>query len=145
MDSLGSQLKAAREKRQWSRGRLSHATGQVGGRPYVAEPTVEAIEVGKTKRPDDATILRLGAALEVEDEAFPAYALARARRLLDEWQVGDEALENLNLLVGALPGAPSGRARQDGAAQRLADLGRRLQATPPQESPPEEGATGGSA
>lgn len=101
MDSLATQLERAREKRgDWSRSRLSHETSRVGAKPqYISEPTIEAIETGKTKRPGDETILRLGEALGVGDDVFPSYALARARRSLDEWQVGDEALANLRRLA----------------------------------------------
>lgn len=109
MDSLGKQLERARAHAgDWSRSRLSHATGKVNGRPYISEPTIEAIEVGKTKRPNDETILRLGEALEVPDDVFPAYALAQARRELDEWQVGAKALTNLRALAAGATPAPLG-------------------------------------
>jgi transcriptional regulator with XRE-family HTH domain len=45
----------------------------------------------------------LAAVLEVEPETFPEYRLARARRLLDEREVGlDEALQNLARVESAL-------------------------------------------
>jgi transcriptional regulator with XRE-family HTH domain len=105
MESLGQQLKRARKERgDWSRAQLSHETARPDAEPpYIAEPTIEAIEIGKTKRPGDLTILRLGEALGVNDDVFPAYALARARRALDEWQVGEQALVTLAQLAQTSP------------------------------------------
>lgn len=140
MDSFAEQLKAARTHKGWSRAQLSHATGEIDKRPYISEPTIEAIEIGKTIRPSDETILRLGAALNVADDELPAYHLARARQQLDEWQVGDIALEHLRAIEEA-----SRLAGQAHPLQGLEDLVQRLRAEQRDGSPEEPGGAGGIA
>lgn len=160
MDSFAHQLERARDvrakqdgTRRYSRESLSHATGKVDGkRPYVSEPTIAAIEKAKTVRPSDATILRLGDALGVPDSVLPSYVLARARRQLDEFQIGDAALRNLRLvhpiLLSDEPPLSVGRvdpARLDDAARRLADLAQQLRENGQPQSPRGVGAKGGTA
>lgn len=68
--------------------------------------TVRAIADGRRKQPDMATMEATAVAFRVPADTFAAYRLAKARRLLDESEVGlDAALARLNLLDDALAAA----------------------------------------
>lgn len=114
-EPFGAQLKRLRLDRKWGRSELSRRTVKTGDLG-VADATIVALERKPERRPDDRTVLLLGEALGASDEEFPAYALAKARRLFDEYQLGQaEALRNLSRLDPALEAAAEAEAERGAA------------------------------
>ncbi len=79
--------------REWAKRNPAH-NGDEGG---VSLSLIQKrLAPSATKPPSLRLLTALAAGLEVEPATFPEYRLARARRLLDEREVGlDEALQNL--------------------------------------------------
>ncbi|HEY4452366.1 MAG TPA: helix-turn-helix transcriptional regulator [Solirubrobacteraceae bacterium] len=104
---FGHELREARTAAKLSRStlaRLTVRTGDVG----ISPEAIEALEMKDGRRPDDRTILLLGAALTTAGQVFVPYALAKARQAFDEWQVGREAaLANLARAAPVLATSPS--------------------------------------
>lgn len=113
-ESFQQQLVRLRAERRLSRNKLSQRTVSEGDMG-VSPQTIEALETKPGQTPQDRTILLLGRALEARFGEFPAYDLARARRLFDERAVGaDDALAALSSVKDRLDFAAAERsARTD--------------------------------
>lgn len=97
--SFAQQLREVRDAKRVTFEELAFRAQQAARRRGLEKgPSRDAIAqlAGKPRRrPRETTVLVLGEALEVETGEFPAYDLARAREMLDEHIVGDDALANL--------------------------------------------------
>lgn len=97
--ALGAKLRALREDRGLSLGKLSFAIWEATDGEHPYEPSfLGRVERGEKPVPD-ALLLLYGAVLAVSFSELPEFYLAEARRQLDEREVGlDTAVENLRRL-----------------------------------------------
>jgi hypothetical protein len=114
----------------------------------VSASAIEALEIKEDRRPDDRTVILLGRALAGYGQELAGLALAEARRLLDERQIGSEqATANLKRVQAGLrePAAVPGQELSSAAVRRVRDRLRDREVPPPVRKDRGRDARGGSA
>lgn len=132
---FGARLRKLRENADLSRSKLSRATVGFDGEG-IAEETIKALELGKWG-PSIKSIAALAHGMQLRPEVFPEFRLARARRLLDEREIGlREALLTLEAVEHSLLAA-AGKAAQRAAEVSLQE---KLQTEARRHDAPREGS-----